>query len=931
MNLAPGTRLGPYEVLGTLGAGGMGVVYRAHDTRLGRDVAVKILPEAFAADLDRRTRFEREAQAIAALSHPNILAIFDIGAYTPSVPAQEPGQSAAAPSGAIASAGPASTAPGAAPIICMVTELLDGESLRARLDGGRVPLSKAIEYARQIASGLAAAHAKGITHRDIKPENLFVTKDGRVKILDFGLTKQAGETNADATRLQSVTGAGVVLGTVGYMSPEQVRGEPADARSDIFSFGVVLYELLAGQRPFVGDTAVHTMHAILTDDPPELAAAGRVLPPALERAVRHCLEKNPEERFQSARDLAFALDALSASSTPSSAIAALEPVRPRRRMLPILTAALVLLALALAALSWIRPAGVDLNAYRYTPFSFESGGQGFAAWSPDGKAVAFSASTTASYAPFQVFVRYLDAPVASQLTDVPSPALVLGWMPDGKRIVYRRGNTLWSVATVGGEPEPMALPEGATGLMALAPDGTTVALVRTDEKGQEGIWTSSPIGAPLQRYEPAPFATGEIFNSPVLNFSPDGRQLLLSWSTAHGNELWLMPYRANPADPPRQVLTGLASYGGTAAVSWLPDNRHVVVPLRLSADGIDQLWIADLRSGDRHAITGGTRDTYRGAVSPDGAKMIVWEGAGSSIVVQVDLQTAAVQKLIATGRSSEMPAWAAEAPQLAYVTDQSGAQEIWLHSPGRADRPLVTAAAFPPDTTQWFMAPAPSPKADRVIYMRVERAPGGGTAGARLWISSTAGGTPVPLTSDATNFETPGSWSPDGNWFVYSAARDGKLALMKVKTSGQATPQVLKDDVASSIPGWSRSGTWIYYAASNGDDHVLSPDGKTDRRLGKWPTDSWAFSADEKRLYGLRADGDRELLFSVDIASGAEKVIGDIGREFAPSSGLNPSIRFSLAPDGKSFVYSVRQETTNLWLMEGFAPKRDLLSLLHLR
>ena len=308
MSLASGTRLGPYQLIGTIGAGGMGEVYRAHDSRLGRDVAVKILPEAFAADDDRLRRFEREAQAIAALSHPNILAIFDVGSHVPVATASGAAQ--------------------AAPIMCMVTELLDGESLRARMDSGRLPVSKAVDCARQIASGLAAAHARGITHRDIKPENVFVTKDGHVKILDFGLTKQASDAISDATRLQSATAAGVVLGTVGYMSPEQVRGEAADARSDIFSFGVVLYELLAGERPFRGDTAVQTMNATLTEDPPELASTGRALPPAFERVVRHCLEKNPEERFQSARDLAFALDALSSSSAPSSSVAAIEPVRP---------------------------------------------------------------------------------------------------------------------------------------------------------------------------------------------------------------------------------------------------------------------------------------------------------------------------------------------------------------------------------------------------------------------------------------------------------------------------------------------------------------------------------------------------------------------------------------------------------------------------
>jgi serine/threonine protein kinase len=283
-----GRILGPYQVVAKLGEGGMGEVYRARDTRLEREVAIKVLGADFATDADRVRRFTIESQATGALNHPNILAVYDVGTHD------------------------------GAPYL--VTELLEGETLRSRMDADRIPLSKALELARQVASGLAAAHAKGITHRDIKPENLFVTTDGRAKILDFGLAKQSGAAKATpdeekSTILGSPTAAGIVMGTVGYMSPEQVRGDAADARSDIFSFGVVLYELLSGQRPFVGDTAVQAMNAILTEDPPEITTTTRALPPALERVVRHCLEKKADERFQSARDLAFALDALSSAGT----------------------------------------------------------------------------------------------------------------------------------------------------------------------------------------------------------------------------------------------------------------------------------------------------------------------------------------------------------------------------------------------------------------------------------------------------------------------------------------------------------------------------------------------------------------------------------------------------------------------------------------
>src|SRR5271165_5215467 len=284
MPLPAGTRLGPYEILAPIGAGGMGEVYRARDSRLGREVALKILPAAFASDPDRVRRFEQEGRAAAALNHPNIVVIYDAGSE--------------------------------GSVFYVATELLEGETLRERLAGHALPVRKAVDYAIQIARGLAAAHAKGITHRDLKPENLFLTKDGVVKILDFGLAKSSAAKPAGVRPTELVTETietdpGMVLGTAGYMSPEQVRGQVADARSDLFSLGVVLYEMVSGKRAFTGESGVEVMNAILKQEPPELDAA---LPPVLDRMIRRCLEKKPEERFQSALDLAFALESISGNS-----------------------------------------------------------------------------------------------------------------------------------------------------------------------------------------------------------------------------------------------------------------------------------------------------------------------------------------------------------------------------------------------------------------------------------------------------------------------------------------------------------------------------------------------------------------------------------------------------------------------------------------
>src|SRR5450755_1510285 len=291
MTLAPGARLGPYEILAPLGAGGMGEVYRARDPRLGRDVAIKVLPPSYSADPDRLRRLAQAARAAGLLNHPNVMAVYDVG----SDEAGEP---------------------------YVVSELLEGETLRSALAGGTLAPRRAVDYALQIAHGLAAAHEKGILHRDLKPENLFVTNDGRVKILDFGLAKltQTEGQSGPQTNLPTATEPGVVMGTLGYMSPEQVKGKPADQRSDIFAFGAILYEMLSGARAFHRDSAAETMSAILREEPPDLSATNKNVPPGLERLVAHCLEKSPEQRFHSAHDLAFDLDSVSgASGTRASA------------------------------------------------------------------------------------------------------------------------------------------------------------------------------------------------------------------------------------------------------------------------------------------------------------------------------------------------------------------------------------------------------------------------------------------------------------------------------------------------------------------------------------------------------------------------------------------------------------------------------------
>lgn len=380
MALAPGTKIGPYEILAPLGAGGMGEVYRARDASLRRDVAIKLIPASFSQDSDRLRRFTQEAQSTAALNHPNILSIYQIGEHE---------------------GGP-----------YIVSELLEGQSLRQVLRAGPLPARRAIQCSSQVASGLAAAHGKGIIHRDLKPENIFVSKDGRVKILDFGLAKLTEQTPLDPSTsptLTATTGAGVVLGTAGYMSPEQVRGESVDPRSDIFSFGVVLYEMLTGQGAFLRKTGAETMAAILKEDPPSLESS-REIPLALQRILQHCLEKDPAARFQSTQDLAFDLDSFfNASNQQTKPHAAVETHRGWWK--PVAFAGSVLGALAMGALLALYYSRTSSVGWRRLAFS--RGMISAARFAPDGQSIIYSAGWSGK--PFDIYATRLESPESRAL------------------------------------------------------------------------------------------------------------------------------------------------------------------------------------------------------------------------------------------------------------------------------------------------------------------------------------------------------------------------------------------------------------------------------------------------------------------------------------------------------------------------------------
>ena len=562
MALTSGTNIGPYEILSPLGAGGMGEVYRARDSRLGREVALKVLPESFSRDADRLRRFEQEARAVAALNHPNILAIHNVG--------EQDG----------------------APFI--VSELLEGRSLRTELENGALSPRKASDYAAQIAQGLAAAHDKGIVHRDLKPENIFLTTEGRVKILDFGLAKLApnargAKNESDGLTLtSSPTEAGMVMGTAGYMAPEQVRGSGVDSRTDIFAFGAVLYEMISGKRAFRRDTAAETMTAILKDDPPELSEMDYPVSPGLERIVRRCLEKQPEQRFQSAKDLAFALEALSGTTSKSAANVAIAGDVGKMPW-PAFVAAAAVVGLALgAAIAWyVRPAPAPPPTF--TRVSYHRGEVIRGRFAPDTKTVFYSAKFGAG-SPDTYSIRE-DYPASTPVG--LAGALLLAISRQGQMAVlvrptyfahYEWGGTL-ATSPLGGTA-PRELLENVVDA-DWGPDGNELAII---DRGNDKWRLQYPIGKVLLE--------GEGWMSDM-RVSPDGKQVALFRHPPNVDDRGDLVL----VDRSAQMKTLSSGWESLEGLAWAPAGKEI--------------WFSAAVSGEQwciHAVTlsGKQRTVYCG-------------------------------------------------------------------------------------------------------------------------------------------------------------------------------------------------------------------------------------------------------------------------------------------------------------------------------
>ncbi|MBZ5720772.1 MAG: protein kinase [Acidobacteriia bacterium] len=797
MNLTSGTKLGPYEIVSLLGAGGMGEVYRARDSRLKREVAIKVLPHALTRDAERLRRFEQEALATAALNHPNILAVFDIGTSDSS------------------------------PYV--VSELLEGETMRERLRTGSIAVRKALDYALQIAHGLAAAHEKGIVHRDLKPENLFITKDGRVKILDFGLAKLTQAEPGAHTTLPTATHgteAGVVLGTAGYMSPEQVRGLTLDARSDIFSFGAILYEMLSGKRAFHGDTPADTMSSILKEDPPELAETNRNVSPALERIVHHCLEKNPEARFHSASDIAFDLEHLSGVSSTTAKALPVASGAPRRKLLAGLAGGLGVALVMLGLGWWLGRAGGPPSVAEYQQITFRMGSIGNARFTPDGS-IVYSASWEGGDR--QLYMARTDDPGARELG--LKDAELLSISKNGELAVrlntvglggYARSGTLARVPISGGSPrEVLDNVQDAD----WAANGESMAVVRYVPENHhwrleypvgkvllDSInWISHPKISPDGKW--VAFADHEVpggdDEGSVAVIGSDGKdkekKLSSGWTSLQGilwspqgDEIWFTSSNSGSASNPRAVtLSGkLRTITNVPGGMWLEDVRNGVV---LTVTHQTRIGIRGVAPGgkEEHELGwfgwSGLRD-----ISPDGRKILFdEEGDGGGPNYTVFLRDTDGSPPVRIGEGNAM----AISPDAKWaITKPAKGGSLNLVPTGAGEARPLTHDAISYGGVRWL------PDGKRLLASGIEAGHGG-----RDYLIDLSNGDSKPITPEGVAGV---NLSPDGNSTTVLGP-DGKWGIWPLQGSGIRLIPGL--DSHYYVAGWSPDGGSVYVAPRGGN------------------------------------------------------------------------------------------------------------------
>ena len=863
--IAIGTTIGPYEITGWLGAGGMGDVYRARDGRLGRDVAIKLIAATFAGDPGRVHRFEQEARAAGQLNHPNILVVYDAGVHE------------------------------GAPYI--VSELLEGESLRRRLEDGAVPAAKAIDLARQAAEGLAAAHEKGITHRDVKPDNLFITRDGRLKILDFGIAKLA--TPADNVTRQTGaptdTAAGTVVGTAGYMSPEQVRGEQVDARSDIFSLGTVLHEMLTGRPPFQRATAAETMAAILKEEPVEPLSPG--VPPALARIIARCLEKAREARFQSARDLAFGLDVL--SGTQGTALPGTVTAAPRTWRAAV-GAAIVVVGRLAAAAAWLksttsRSFEQRFAAAKFTPLTNFDGSEVDAAISPDGRFVAFLADRNG---PFHVWLKQLNAGDFVDLTpgmgDMrnPGPNRSAGFIGDGSEIWINgtAGRRMSKVPLTGGAPKAF-LPEKTVNA-AWAPNG---------ERFVYFPW----VGDPLIVADRNGDHTREILPARINDhnhypaWSTDGEWIYYAHASQSVAEYDVWRIRSSGGTP--EQLT--QHHGDLRYLT--PFDRATVLYVAPEQDGSGPwLWALDVDQRVTRRVGDGLNRYLSIAASADRRRLV------ASVATSTAASLSSVPILDRIAEDSDvqpypLPSARASAPRfgntaLFYLSSTGGGDGLWRYEDGKSSE------TWKGSDGALLGPPAVSPRGDRVVLVLSQQ-------GKRLLtLVSVEGGDRQSLAPGIDVRGNP-SWSPDGKWIVSGGNDAEGPGLFMIPVPGGQPIRTVAGPAFDPVV--SPDGTTIVYA---GPQSAFAP--LLAVRSDRSPVTLPAIRVPTGGGGRSRFLSDGRLVYMQGSAGAQDFWVLDLvtqtSRQLTRLSNPATTTTFDIAPDGKHIVFDRVRERSDIVLID---------------
>jgi len=758
--LAPGAKLGPYLIRSLIGSGGMGEVYRARDTELKREVAIKVLPEFWSRDPERLHRFELEAQAAAALNHPNIISIHHVGRHDGS------------------------------PYI--VTELLQGETLRERLRRGPVPLRKTIEYAVQIANGLAAAHDRGIVHRDLKPENLFVTKDGRVKILDFGLARlvPSKEASGEELTVTQRTGSGVVLGTAGYMSPEQVRGKTVDHRADIFAFGTILYEMVTGRQPFRKSTSAETMTAILNEEPPSISQITPAASPGMQRVVHRCLEKDPEQRFHSAHDLAFALDALADSTitTPSGSHAKQGKGWSRRQIAVVTTTALVLIVASALAYLWLRPEPVP-RLSNYVQLTHDGWPKGLIG--TDGSRIYLGVASP-DYRGVAVIPTSGGEP--KPVLGMPKEGLMyLALSPDVSELIVGDTNAglnwefpLWIYPIISGSPRRLGNFSGASA--DWSPDRKLIAFA-----DRNTIFIVKPDGSESRKV----VALGETDFISDLIWSPDQSHLRFTRSQNPGSPAQFWEVKLDGTGL-HQLLPGWSKDSEYECCgSWTIDGKYFLFQSR------GQIWALPQKRSYFHSPPAPIQLTASPVEldfvpSRDGKKLFVLGKKLRGELTRYDLKSGRFEPYLG-GISADNVSFSKDGQWFAYVSYPDGT--VWRSRLDGTDKFQLT---YPEASWSYSFNPRWSPDGKKIAFCQIYR-----DKPPRMFEVSSEGGSPQPLLPEDNEAQVDPDWSPDGNKIVFSG--NGRDPTSSIHILDMTTHQL------STLPGsqgmfssrWSPEGRYI--------------------------------------------------------------------------------------------------------------------------